>query len=279
MSEAVERVMALADKAKFSFIHGTDAEQERDDAALRAAVEALAQRVQPEQPNSMKDHLAAPLAAGTAGSVAPPMTPREVRDFVGVDFCSLEYGAEDQVPHEDDTYTMTAHDLISALTKWYERAPAPSACTAPAAPDPDGLASASSPIPAPSDPMQGAFDTALAIADRAMGTAPAKEPAQPVACNHEPWLGRCVHCDMRFVNGRAVSAPDGVDALADMVARITPENRHGPALEDGDGVDALLRECEKVLTDAAGLIKTLGGNPKMQLRTLAKLRERLGEKA
>lgn len=51
-------------------------------------------------------------------AVRLPQTAAEVRDFVGSDFCSLNYGAEDRSPSDDDLYAMTAHDIISAFSSW-----------------------------------------------------------------------------------------------------------------------------------------------------------------
>ncbi|MFC3865886.1 hypothetical protein [Alcaligenes aquatilis] len=48
-----------------------------------------------------------------------PNTPEEIRAFIGKDFVSLRFGQENEQPHENDTYTLTAHDLISAF-QWSE---------------------------------------------------------------------------------------------------------------------------------------------------------------
>lgn len=47
-----------------------------------------------------------------------PTTADDVRGFVGSDYCSLRYGREDQTPDEGDIYTMSAHDLASAIGNW-----------------------------------------------------------------------------------------------------------------------------------------------------------------
>ncbi len=59
-------------------------------------------------------------ASSEAVQTALPSTPEDVRNFVGSDFCSLRYGSDDHAPHENDIYTMSAHDLISAFRWWQE---------------------------------------------------------------------------------------------------------------------------------------------------------------
>lgn len=44
-----------------------------------------------------------------------PNTLEEIRAFIGMQFSSLQFGQENEQPHENDTYTLTAHDLISAF--------------------------------------------------------------------------------------------------------------------------------------------------------------------
>lgn len=48
-----------------------------------------------------------------------PNTPEEIRAFIGKSFSSLQFGQDNEQPHENDTYTLTAHDLISAF-QWSE---------------------------------------------------------------------------------------------------------------------------------------------------------------
>ncbi|RSE58833.1 hypothetical protein EGT81_16635 [Alcaligenes faecalis] len=48
-----------------------------------------------------------------------PNTPEEIRAFIGKSFSSLQFGQDNELPHENDTYTLTAHDLISAF-QWAE---------------------------------------------------------------------------------------------------------------------------------------------------------------
>ena len=48
-----------------------------------------------------------------------PNTPEEIRAFIDMQFSSLQFGQENEQPHENDSYTLTAHDLISAF-QWLE---------------------------------------------------------------------------------------------------------------------------------------------------------------
>mgnify|MGYP000169730419 CR=1 FL=1 len=57
--------------------------------------------------------------AGLGGSAEHwPTNADEVRGFVGNDYCSLKYGRQDQSPDDNDIYTMSAHDLVSAIQSW-----------------------------------------------------------------------------------------------------------------------------------------------------------------
>ena len=47
-----------------------------------------------------------------------PTTADDVRGFVGSGFCSMRYGREDQTPDDGDIYTMSAHDIASAIGNW-----------------------------------------------------------------------------------------------------------------------------------------------------------------
>lgn len=47
-----------------------------------------------------------------------PTSADGVRNFVGGDFISIRYGRADQAPDENDVYTMSGHDLISAIRNW-----------------------------------------------------------------------------------------------------------------------------------------------------------------
>ena len=65
--------------------------------------------------------------AASAGSepVAWPKDAAEVRAFIGSQFERLQYGKENGVPHENDRYTLTSHDLLSAFRWWSESLPSP----------------------------------------------------------------------------------------------------------------------------------------------------------
>lgn len=53
--------------------------------------------------------------AGEGGEVKAPQTAAEVRDFIGSNFNSLRYGRKDELPCDEDAYSLTAHDLLSAF--------------------------------------------------------------------------------------------------------------------------------------------------------------------
>lgn len=56
-----------------------------------------------------------------SATLAPiPLSAGEVRRWVGSDFNSMKFGREDQHPDENDTYSMTAHDIISAFVNMGE---------------------------------------------------------------------------------------------------------------------------------------------------------------
>lgn len=58
----------------------------------------------------------APAAVGEP--VAWPSNAAEVREFIGVHMDSLRYHRDDAQPHDDDRYTLSAHDLLSAFRWW-----------------------------------------------------------------------------------------------------------------------------------------------------------------
>lgn len=47
-----------------------------------------------------------------------PKNAAEVRAFIGNQFERLQYGKESGRPHENDRYTLTAHDFLSAVDWW-----------------------------------------------------------------------------------------------------------------------------------------------------------------
>lgn len=65
--------------------------------------------------------------AASAGSepVAWPKDAADVRAFIGSQFERLQYGKENGVPHENDRYTLTSHDLLSAFRWWAENITSP----------------------------------------------------------------------------------------------------------------------------------------------------------
>lgn len=71
------------------------------------------------QPAQAAEPLALRLNDQLGGSAEHwPTNAEEVRGFVGSDYCSLKYGRQDQTPDDNDIYTMSAHDLISAIQSW-----------------------------------------------------------------------------------------------------------------------------------------------------------------
>ncbi|ERE48646.1 hypothetical protein H671_21562, partial [Cricetulus griseus] len=48
-----------------------------------------------------------------------PRTPEQIRQFLGGNFSSVQFAKGDVTPHEDDTYSVTAHDLITAF-QWLD---------------------------------------------------------------------------------------------------------------------------------------------------------------
>ena len=70
-------------------------------------------------PTPAAEPLALRLSGGLGGSAEHwPTNAEEVRGFVGSDYCSLKYGRQDQTPDDNDIYSMSAHDLISAIQSW-----------------------------------------------------------------------------------------------------------------------------------------------------------------
>lgn len=52
-----------------------------------------------------------------------PKTPEDIRDFIGSDYGCMHFARQDHEPDADDTYTLTAHDLLSAFDWWDFAAP------------------------------------------------------------------------------------------------------------------------------------------------------------
>ena len=47
-----------------------------------------------------------------------PATPAEVREWVGSNFNSVHFAHVNQQPSANDTYSMSAHDILSAFSEW-----------------------------------------------------------------------------------------------------------------------------------------------------------------
>lgn len=54
-----------------------------------------------------------------------PRNATEVRDFIGSQFQRTRYAREDHAPDEEDSYTLTAHDFLSAVLWWADVLPKP----------------------------------------------------------------------------------------------------------------------------------------------------------
>jgi len=52
-----------------------------------------------------------------------PTTPDEVRNFIGSNYQSLKWSISEDQPHENDTYVLTVHDLLSAIKWWADCEP------------------------------------------------------------------------------------------------------------------------------------------------------------
>lgn len=67
--------------------------------------------------DSDKDRRIAELEAKAQG-VPWPKDAKDVRDFFNADFISAHFPAEGQAPCDEDRYTITAHDFLSAVNWW-----------------------------------------------------------------------------------------------------------------------------------------------------------------
>lgn len=83
----------------------------------------------------MRDLLSRASRVGAQGGERWPETPADIRDFIGSSFTAAKFrnydeshiGFSQAEPHEDDLYTVSAHDLLEAFSFWRDSAPVPSA--------------------------------------------------------------------------------------------------------------------------------------------------------
>lgn len=76
--------------------------------------------------NGFRDGVASLAASAGSEPVAWPKDAAGVREFVGSHFRSLFYANPVGIaPHDNDTYELTAHDLLSAFRWWAETHPSP----------------------------------------------------------------------------------------------------------------------------------------------------------
>lgn len=57
---------------------------------------------------------------GAQEAVAWPTNAAEAREFIGSHMDAVRYHRDDAQPHDDDKYTLSAHDLLSAFRWWAE---------------------------------------------------------------------------------------------------------------------------------------------------------------
>jgi len=60
-------------------------------------------------------------AQAASGERGWPKDAGDVRLFIGAHCESVQYGRHGPAPHEDDRYTLTAHDLLTAIRWWNDR--------------------------------------------------------------------------------------------------------------------------------------------------------------
>ncbi|WP_293862383.1 hypothetical protein [uncultured Alsobacter sp.] len=56
----------------------------------------------------------------------------------------------------------------------------------------------------------------VATADAVLRAALAVRESPNIRCNHEPYLGRCAHCDAPFKDGRAMSLKPAIPSPPDL---------------------------------------------------------------
>lgn len=52
---------------------------------------------------------------------AIPVTPEQIRDFIGPHFNYIDFKLDGEVPSIEDTYNLSAHDLLSAFDRLLDR--------------------------------------------------------------------------------------------------------------------------------------------------------------
>ena len=71
------------------------------------------------------------MSEDTSQTIQPPNSPQQIRDFIGQNACSMKFKNAPQdiddfngylncEASENDIYTVSAHDLLSAFQDWFE---------------------------------------------------------------------------------------------------------------------------------------------------------------
>ena len=60
-------------------------------------------------------------APATSGESAWPKDAADVRRFIEAHCENVQYGRHGPAPHDDDRYTLTAHDLLTAIRWWTDQ--------------------------------------------------------------------------------------------------------------------------------------------------------------
>jgi len=90
--------------------------------ALKMALEALEDRTSLCKWQIARDAVKEVLAQPAVVTTRYPISAVEIREFIGSNFNSLNYGREDEAPSDDDRYSLSVHDLLSAAREWEEYA-------------------------------------------------------------------------------------------------------------------------------------------------------------
>lgn len=97
---------------------------------LQSALERIAPCVNTEKAREAFEMVRS-FVEGAQPAAAWPQTPADIRDFIGSSFTSAKlknwsescFIASDAEPHEDDLYTVSAHDLLEAFSFWSDATP------------------------------------------------------------------------------------------------------------------------------------------------------------